>query len=73
MDDKIFAGGRSRLFYQMSFIGDIISEIPTSAVTTYSAIHQEEPYKLLSIAGSSPKIDICSNFMYKNQTLTLYY
>ncbi|KAJ8940503.1 hypothetical protein NQ318_004442 [Aromia moschata] len=58
--DKIFAGGRSKLFYQMSFIGDIISEIPTSAVTTYSIIHQTEPFEVLSIAGSSPKIDICN-------------
>ncbi|KAJ8930726.1 hypothetical protein NQ314_016455 [Rhamnusium bicolor] len=71
-NDKIFAGGRSRLFYQMSFVGDIISEIATSAVTTYSAIHQEQPFPVLSIAGSSPKIDICSNFMYKNQQLSLY-
>ncbi|XP_018562227.1 THO complex subunit 6 isoform X2 [Anoplophora glabripennis] len=71
-NDKILAGGRSRLFYQMTFIGDIISKIPTSAVTTYSAIHQEEPFQLLSIAGSSPKIDICNNFMYKNQQLSLY-
>ncbi|KAJ8971819.1 hypothetical protein NQ317_002936 [Molorchus minor] len=71
-NDKIFAGGRSKYFYQMSFVGDIISEIPTSAVTTYSAIHQEEPFLVLSIAGSSPKIDICSNFMYRNQQLSLY-
>ncbi|RZC34507.1 THO complex subunit 6, partial [Asbolus verrucosus] len=54
--DKIFAGGRSALFYQMSFNGDIITEIPTSPVTTYSAVHQDEPFQTLCIAGSSPKI-----------------
>ncbi|KAJ8917630.1 hypothetical protein NQ315_000114 [Exocentrus adspersus] len=71
-NDKVLAGGQSKLFYQMSFVGDIISEIPTSAVTTYSAIHQQEPFSVLCIAGSSPKIDICNNFMYKNQQLSLY-
>ncbi|KAJ3642531.1 hypothetical protein Zmor_025299 [Zophobas morio] len=69
--DKIFAGGRSPLFYQMSFNGDIVIEIPTAAVTTYSAIHQDEPFQTLCIAGSSPKIDVCSNFIYKNLQLSL--
>ncbi|XP_044271762.1 THO complex subunit 6 [Tribolium madens] len=70
--DRIFAGGRSSLFYQMSFNGDIITEIPTSPVTSYSAVHQEEPFQTLCIAGSSPKIDVCSNFIYKNLQLSLY-
>jgi THO complex subunit 6 len=70
--DKIFAGGRSTLFYQMSFNGDIITEIPTSPVTTYTAVHQDEPFQTLCIAGSSPKIDVCSNFIYKNLQLSLY-
>lgn len=69
--DKILAGGRSELFYQMSFVGEIITEIPVSAVTVYSAIHQKEPFEVLILAGSSPKIDICANFMYKNQQLFL--
>ncbi|KAL3270109.1 hypothetical protein HHI36_009167 [Cryptolaemus montrouzieri] len=69
--DKIFAGGRSPYFYQMCFNGDIIAEIPTSGVTTYSAIHQEEPYKALCIAGSSRKIDVCSNFIYRDLVLTV--
>lgn len=69
--DKVFAGGRSDHFYQMSFNGEIIAEIPTSGVTTYSVIHQEEPYKALCIAGSSPKIDICSNFVYKDLVLSV--
>lgn len=70
--DKIFAGGRSPFFYQMSFNGDIVTEIPTSPVTTYSAVHQDDPYQALCIAGSSPKIDVCSNFIYKNLQLSLY-
>ncbi|XP_044754172.1 THO complex subunit 6 homolog [Coccinella septempunctata] len=69
--DKVFAGGRSEYFYQLSFNGNIIAEIPTSGVTTYSMIHQEEPYKALCIAGSSPKIDVCSNFVYRDLVLTV--
>lgn len=69
--EKILAGGRSDLFYQMSFVGEIITEIPVSAVTVYSAIHQKEPFEVLILAGSSSKIDICANFMYKNQQLFL--
>ncbi|XP_057658684.1 THO complex subunit 6 homolog [Diorhabda carinulata] len=71
-NEKILAGGRSRLFYQMSFVGDIVAEIPVSPVTVYSAVYKEEPNKILSLAGSSSKIDICSNFMYRNQQLSLY-
>lgn len=70
-EDKILAGGRSELFYQMSFLGDIITEIPVTAVTVYSAIHQKEPFEVLVLSGSSSKIDICANFMYKNQQLFL--
>ncbi|XP_050307298.1 THO complex subunit 6 [Anthonomus grandis grandis] len=71
-DDKVFAGGRSKLFYQASFNGSIITEIPTSGATVYSAVRQETPFKIMAIAGSSPKIDISLNFMYKDQQLSLY-
>lgn len=70
-NDKILAGGRSELFYQMSFTGNIISEIPVSAVTVYSAIYQKDPFEVLVLSGSSSKIDVCANFMYKNQQLFL--
>ncbi|CAG9831145.1 unnamed protein product [Diabrotica balteata] len=70
--EKILAGGRSKLFIQMSFGGEIVAEIPVSSVTIYSAVYQEEPSKILCLAGSSPKIDLCSNFMYKNQQLSMY-
>lgn len=70
-EDKILAGGRSDLFYQMSYSGEIITEIQVSPVTIYSSIHQSEPFQAHLIAGSSSKIDVCSNFMYKNQQLYL--
>ncbi|XP_018336862.1 THO complex subunit 6 [Agrilus planipennis] len=71
-EDKVFAGGRSNYFYNMSVNGNIAAEIPVSCVTVYSAIHQENPQKTLCIAGSSPKIDVCTNFTYKDQVLSLY-
>lgn len=64
--------GRSKLFYEASFNGDIITEIPMSGPCTYSLVIQEEPFKLMCIAGSSPKIDISLNFMYKDKQLSLY-
>ncbi|XP_060527521.1 THO complex subunit 6 [Cylas formicarius] len=70
--DKVFAGGRAKFFYQSSFNGDIVSEIPTSGATAYTVVRQEEPFKVMCIAGSSPKIDVCCNFMYKDQQLFLY-
>lgn len=71
-DDKVLAGGRSKLFYQMNFNGDVITTIPISSITLYSAVYIQEPFTALCLAGSSPKIDICSNFNYKDQVLMLY-
>lgn len=70
--DNVLAGGRINTFYRMTFNGDTISEIPTSSVSTYSVVHQEEPFKALCVAGSSPKIDVCTNFAYKDLVLSLY-
>lgn len=71
-EDNIFAGGRSNLFYRMNFNGDIVSEIPTSAVSIYAAALQTEPFVSLCFGGSSPKIDVCSNLNYRDQFLSLY-
>ncbi|CAG9768254.1 unnamed protein product [Ceutorhynchus assimilis] len=71
-DDKIFAGGRSKLFYQADFNGDIVSEIQTCGPAVFSMVKQEKPFQIMCIAGSSPKIDVSMNFMYKDQNLSLY-
>ncbi|XP_030761934.1 THO complex subunit 6 homolog [Sitophilus oryzae] len=72
-DDKVLAGGRCKLFYQASLNGNVISEIPISGPTAYSMVKQVDPYKIMCIAGSSPKIDISTNFIYKDQQLCLYF
>ncbi|XP_031351615.1 THO complex subunit 6 [Photinus pyralis] len=69
--DKLLAGGRANHFYNMAFNGDVVSQIPTSSLTVFTAAHQENPYRAMCMAGSSPKIDICSNFNYRDQVLTL--
>ncbi|KAF7288024.1 THO complex subunit 6 isoform X2 [Rhynchophorus ferrugineus] len=71
-DDKVYVGGRCKLFYQASLNGNIISEIPTSGASTYSMVKQEEPFRVMCLAGSSSKIDISTNFIYKDQQLSLY-
>lgn len=69
-DDGVMAGGASPYFYQMNLSGDIMAQIPSSSTTVYSAVYQEEPWKVMCIAGSSSKIDLCTNFSYRDQILS---
>lgn len=69
-EDRVFAGGAGPNFYQFSLNGQIYGQIPTSASTVYSAEIQENPQKVLAIAGSSTYVDICTNFNYLDQKLT---
>ncbi|GJQ84063.1 putative THO complex [Trypoxylus dichotomus] len=71
-ENHILAGGTADYFYNLSFNGDVVSEIPISSVTVFSAIHHDSPFSALCLAGSSPKVDICSNFNYRDQVLSLY-
>lgn len=65
------AGGTSPSFYQLSYNGEIYAEIPSSSTSIFSIGVQDNP-KVLCLAGSSFKIDICNNFNYRDQILTLY-
>ncbi|XP_046389674.1 THO complex subunit 6 [Ischnura elegans] len=69
-EDRIMAGGCHPFFYHFSYSGDILAQIPSSSTSVYSAILQETPIKALSIVGSSAKIDLCSNFSYRDQVLS---
>lgn len=72
-DDKIVAGGRSPFVYQLRINGSVVSEVQTSGGAVYSIVMQDDGngrYKAMAIAGSSPKIDVCTNFNYKDLTLT---
>lgn len=46
MDETLYAGGRSKYFYQLSFTDDILCKIETTPMTIYSCVHQENPFKV---------------------------
>ncbi|XP_068629842.1 THO complex subunit 6 [Battus philenor] len=68
-DDCVVAGGTAKHLYQLNYSGEVKVELPVSATTVYSAVLRTSPNKLLSIAGSSPEIDICTSFKYRDQVL----
>ncbi|CAK1545131.1 unnamed protein product [Leptosia nina] len=69
LDDCILAGGTAKHLYQLTYSGDIRVELPVSSTTVYSAIVRTNPNKVLAIAGSSPDIDLCTTFNYRDQVL----
>lgn len=72
LDDIVYIGGDAKRLLQYNMKGDVTAEIPTASSAIYSVISQTTPEKLLSIAGSSNYLDICTNFNYKDITIKLY-
>lgn len=68
-DDCVVAGGAAKHLYQLSYSGEVKVELPVSATTVYSAILRTQPHNVLTIAGSSPEIDLCTTFNYRDQVL----
>ncbi|XP_072943789.1 THO complex subunit 6 [Epargyreus clarus] len=68
-DDCVIAGGTSKHLYHFNYSGDIQVELPVSSTTVYSVAIRTNPNKILSIAGSSPEIDLCTTFNYRDQVL----
>ncbi|XP_049867093.1 THO complex subunit 6 [Pectinophora gossypiella] len=68
-DDCVVAGGTAKHLYQLSYSGEVKVELPVSATTVYSAALRTSPNKVLAIAGSSPEIDLCTTFNYRDQVL----
>ncbi|XP_022121989.2 THO complex subunit 6 [Pieris rapae] len=69
LDDCVLAGGTAQHLYQLSYSGDVRVELPVSSTTVYSAIVRTSPNKVISIAGSSTDIDLCTSFNYRDQVL----
>merc|ERR1719351_592682 len=70
-DERIFMGGRgAKHLYQCSLQGELLAEIPVSSSVVYSvAWHCGQPANLLSVGGSSSRLDLCTpNFAYKDRT-----
>lgn len=69
-DDMVVAGGGEPNLYHWTFSGDLKAKIETSASSLYSvAFHLGPPQKGLCVAGSSCKIDVCTNFLYRDFSL----
>lgn len=73
IEDNILAAGESNNLCQYSFKGDVISEIETSGPSVLSVAWQKTPNsKILTACGASNKIDVTTNFTYKDTTLNFY-
>ncbi|CAN7988669.1 unnamed protein product [Ixodes pacificus] len=65
--DMVVAAGGDPNVYHWSFSGDLKAKVETSASNLYSiALNEEAPYKGLCAAGSSHKILVCTNFLYRD-------
>ena len=73
IEDNLLAAGESNKLCQYSFKGDVISEIETSGPSVLSVAWQKEPHhKIMTACGASNKIDVTTNFTYKDTTLSFY-
>lgn len=73
IDDNLLAAGESNTLCQYSFKGDVISEIETSGPNVLSVVWQKTTSsKILTACGASNKIDVTTNFTYKDTTLNFY-
>lgn len=72
LDDMIIVAGEHSFLHQYSFNAEITAEVPVSGASVYSVVWQNEPVKLMSIAGASNCLDLCTNFNYKDMVVKLY-
>ncbi|XP_058794626.1 THO complex subunit 6 homolog [Phymastichus coffea] len=68
-EERIISGGAMKYLYHLTYQGVPLAKVPISSSTAFSIAYQEQPYKVLSIGGSSNKIDICTNFNYREIVL----
>lgn len=69
-EDMIVAGGGEPNLYHWDFSGQLKAKIDTSASSLYSVVFQlNPPHKGLCAAGSSYKIEVCTNFLYRDFSL----
>lgn len=72
IEDTILVGGEYNKLFHFSFNGAITAEIPVSPTCIYSIMSQQQPFKFISLAGASNKVDICTNLTYRDIVLNLY-
>ncbi|KAF6207330.1 hypothetical protein GE061_018571 [Apolygus lucorum] len=70
--DSVLTGGATSQFFQSTFTGKLVSKMSTSAITLYSALYSNSPREVITLAGCSNNIDICTNFTYRHKVLQFY-
>ncbi|XP_076674117.1 THO complex subunit 6 [Andrena cerasifolii] len=68
-EERVIAAGTAPHVYHLTYQGETLAKVPTSSNTVYSIMYQETPQKVLSVAGSSNNLDVCTNFNYRELTL----
>lgn len=71
LDDIVYVAGDSSNLHQFCLNGDVTAEVPVSGPSVYSVVWQTDPIKIMSIAGASNYLDICTNFNYKDKSIQL--
>lgn len=68
-ENSVLLGGNAEYFFRFNTDGEVLSKISTSSDTIYSAVYLESPTEVLSLAGSSQNIDLCTDFAHRYQVL----
>lgn len=72
LDDSIYIGGDHNRLCHFNMKGEVLAVVPVSSPSVYSVAAQTQPEKILSAAGSSNSLDICTDFHFKDIVLALY-
>lgn len=75
IDGNLLAAGDSNKLITYSFKGTIVSEIETSGSAIYSVVWQKNADRhsnILTACGASNKIEVTTNFSFKDGTLNFY-
>lgn len=68
-EERIIAGGTMPHLYHSTYQGTPLAKVPVSSSTVFSIAYRKKPQKMLCVAGSSNKIDICTNFNYREMVV----
>lgn len=68
-EERVIAGGAAPHIYHLTYQAEILAKVPTSSNTIYNIVYQDTPQKVLSVAGSSNNLDLCTNFNYREMIL----
>lgn len=68
-EERIIAGGIMPYLHHSTYQGTQLAKVPVSSSSVFSVVYNNKQPKMLSVAGSSNKIDICTNFNYREMVV----